>query len=254
MVEGLGAFAGGLAEGLRSGMDMRMRQQYADRKERSDERDAELHRAKAGRANLQAEKRKRLQAANAEIASGWQRSRPDPSVPRQPFPPGLASVSTRHPVIADTRATGAAGLASLTGHKPEKRRAAMAPDEMIGRRMLTGNLPEDADELTRMANIYKKHGLLEEMTPWMNKVYLAQKKGIPDALHSLLTGDARKARQILGKSGIMLAADPVPLRGTARQQEVWRFQLEDGEEREIDLKELAKRFFPGNYLNDISGE
>ena len=244
MVEGLGAFAGGLAEGLRSGVDMRMRQQYSDRAKISDERGAELHRMTAGRVNLQAEKRKRLQAANAEIASGWQRSRPDLSVPLQPPPPGLASVSTPHPVIADTRAAGAAGLASLAGHKPAKRNVGMAPDEMIGRRMLTGNLPEDVDELARMANIYEKHGLLEEMTPWMNEVYLAKKKGIPEALHTLLTGDAGKARQILGRSGIRLAADPIPLRRTGRQQEVWRFQLEDGAAREIDLKELAKGFFP----------
>lgn len=120
----------------------------------------------------------------------------------------------------------------------------MAPDEMIGRRMLTGNLPEDVDELARMANIYEKHGLLKEMTPWMNEVYLAKKKGIPDALHTLLTGDAWKARQILGRNGIRLTADPIPLRRTGRQQEVWRFQLEDGAAREIDLKELAKGFFP----------
>ena len=54
MVEGLGAFAGGLAEGLRSGLDMRMRQQYSDRAKISDERGAELHRTRAGRVNLQA--------------------------------------------------------------------------------------------------------------------------------------------------------------------------------------------------------
>ena len=36
-------------------------------------------------------------------------------------------------------------------------------NEMIGKRMLTGNLLHDPDELTRMANVYKKHGVLDEM-------------------------------------------------------------------------------------------
>ena len=39
---GLGAFAGGLAEGLRAGQEMGLRQQYVDRKAKADERDAEL--------------------------------------------------------------------------------------------------------------------------------------------------------------------------------------------------------------------
>lgn len=251
MVEGLGAFTGGLAEGLRSGLDMGLRQQYVDRMKRSDERDAELHRTRIARANFSSDRRKRLQAANDEIASGWERNRQEPPSPRQPSP-GLASVSKQHPVSVDTRA-GGAGLASPSGPKPGNVGVATPSNEMIAKRMLTGNLLEDADELTRMANIYKKHGLLEEMTPWMNKVYLAKKKGVPEALHSLLAGNARKARQILGKSGIRLAADPVPLRRTGQQQEMWGFRLEDGKEREIDLKELGSEFFPGNYLNgDLS--
>ena len=54
------------------------------------------------------------------------------------------------------------GLASV-----DKRASppAMPSDKMIGKRMLTGNLLDDPDELTRMASIYRKHGVLDEMAP-----------------------------------------------------------------------------------------
>jgi len=41
----------------------------------------------------------------------------------------------------------------------------------------------------------------------MNKAYAAKKRGIPDALNSLLTGNARKARESLEKGGLALADD-----------------------------------------------
>jgi hypothetical protein len=41
-------------------------------------------------------------------------------------------------------------------------KASLTADEMIGMHMLTSNLPEDPDELTRIAGIYEKYGLLEE--------------------------------------------------------------------------------------------
>lgn len=239
MFESLGAFAGGLGDGLRSGLDMSVRRQYAEGMKRSDAREAELHGAKVGRSNLNREKLARLQAANDEIAAAWRQDLDQP-VPNHVSPLGLTSITKNRPVLAETRT---AGLAS-----PDGRASAASSDEMIGRRMLTGNLLEDVDELARIANIYKKHGLLEEMAPWMNKVYRAKKSGIPDALHSLLEGDARKARQILGNNGIRLATDPRRI-NTADQQELWKFRLEDGEEQAIDLRALASGFFPGSYLS-----
>ncbi|ODT64753.1 MAG: hypothetical protein ABS69_19815 [Nitrosomonadales bacterium SCN 54-20] len=235
MFESLGAFAGGLAQGVRTGQDMKLRQQDANRLKKADEREEELQRARIGKADFNREKRERLRAANDEIAAPWQQDEQKPFTPKQERITGLNTVLTKLPAVTDA---GIGGLSSLS--KPAIQ---IASDEMIARRMLTGNLLEDADELARMANIYKKHGLLEEMAPWMNKVYAAKKRGIPDALNSLLTGNARKAREILEKGGLALAGDPLPLDSDG-QPNVWRFRFMDGGETEIDLKEFARRFFP----------
>ena len=144
------------------------------------------------------------------------------------------------PAVVDTRA---AGLSSL--HKPAAQ--PMSSDELIGMRMLTSNLPEDPDELTRMAGIYEKYGLLEEMAPWMNQVYAAKKSRIPDALHFLLNGDAKGAREILEKGGVKLLADPLEI---DVDNNIWKFRLEKGEEKNIDLKNLAKKFFPTSIQTD----
>jgi hypothetical protein len=235
MLESLGAFAGGLAQGVRTGQDMKLRQQDANRLKKADERDEELHRARIDKTDFNREKRERLRVANDEIAAPWRQDEQKPSTPKQErilgLNPGLAKI----PAVTDA---GAGGLSSLS--KPEIQ---IASDEMIAKHMLTGNLLEDADELTRMANIYKKHGLLEEMSPWMNKAYVAKKRGIPDALNSLLTGNARKAREILEKGGLALADDPLRL-DSGGQQNVWRFRFMGGGETEIDLREFARRFFP----------
>src|SRR5687768_8550363 len=69
---GLGAFAGGLAEGLRAGQEMGLRRQYVGRKTKADERDAEFHQAEMDEIDYNKEKRARLRAANDEIVAGWQ--------------------------------------------------------------------------------------------------------------------------------------------------------------------------------------
>ncbi|ODT74365.1 MAG: hypothetical protein ABS69_12180 [Nitrosomonadales bacterium SCN 54-20] len=232
MLESLGAFAGGLAQGIRTGQDMKLRQQDANRLKKADEREAELQRARIDKADFNREKRERLRAANDEIAIPWQQDKQKPSTPGYPTP-GLSTGLTETPAVVEADAGGLSTLSKPATQIPS--------DEMIAKRMLTGNLLEDANELTRMANIYKKYGLLEEMAPWMNKAYAAKKRGIPDALNSLLTGNARKAREILEKGGLALADDPQRL---DEQQNVWKFRFMDGGETEIDLREFARRFFP----------
>jgi len=144
----------------------------------------------------------------------------------------------------------ASGLMSQYGKLPLPKTPSvqeMTANEAIGRRILTGNLLEDKDELTRMANIYKKHGLLAEMLPWMNKAYAAKKKQIPDALHLLLNGDAKGAREALQSGGISLTEDPTPIEQSDPSGN-WRFRFENGSEKEINLKDLAEKFFPDHYF------
>ena len=276
-----GAFAGGLAEGARNGQNMTLRQKQAEQTAKADEREVEMHQARMDKAVFHKDKRDRLWAANDEIAAGWRqaiRQQPTPSVPfsldesdsgsdapvetgqifRQSadsFSPG-ALQSKAPATLADSRlAVGKASAGLMSQYKnlaaqrnPDKTAATETADEMIGRRMLTGDLLDDPDELTRMSSIYKKHGLLKEMTLWMNKAFEAKKKRIPDALSYLLTGDAKSARAVLKKGGINLMDDPVPMNAEDRQGHRWRFRLEDGSEQEVNLRELAERFFPEKSL------
>jgi hypothetical protein len=270
----LGAFAGGLAQGIRSGQNMALRQKQAERTAQADEREAEIHQARMGKAAFYKDKRDRLRAANDEIVGGWRQSirqqpvpsvthRPDESAPRSDTPVeaeqasrqsaglfSLGGLSSKAPAMhADSRLAGnkaSGGLMSqyknpAAKENPDKAAAAEIADEMIGRRMLTGDLLDNPDELTRMASIYKKHGLLKEMTPWMNRAFEAKKKRIPHALSYLLTGDAKSARAMLKKGGINLADDPISMDQPGHS---WRFRLEDGSEQEVNLKALAERFFP----------
>lgn len=272
-----GTFAGGLAEGLRSGGEMEARRKTAERLAKADERDAQMHEASMDKARFKQDRRERLRAANDEIVSAW-----------EPEKSGFAAGNS--PASAGTRTPSAsvAGLSSPGGSQPELPAAASVPfprtdgipemrsnrigspdaglmeryrrnagpraladtpaDETIARRMLTGNLLEDSDELTRMANIYRKHGLIEEMAPWMNKAWEAKKKRIPDALRFLLTGDAQAARKALEKGGIRLADDPVAMKPNDPHGPRWQLRFEDGRQQDIDLRELAGRFFPSSIF------
>jgi hypothetical protein len=278
-----GAFAGGLAEGVRSGQNMALRQKQGERAAQADEREAEMHQARMDKAAFHKDARDRLRAANDEIAAGWGqaiRQQSTPSVPlnldesdlgsgapvetgpifRQSagsFSPG--GLQSKAPAtLADSRLAGSmanAGLMSqyknpVAKKNPDKTPATETADEMIGRRMLTGDLLDNPDELTHMASIYKKHGLLKEMTPWMNRAFEAKKKRIPDALSYLLTGDAKSARAILKKGGINLMDDPVPMNSEGQQGHRWKFRLEDGGEQEVNLRALAERFFPEKSLEE----
>ncbi|SDA12525.1 hypothetical protein SAMN05216315_103118 [Nitrosospira sp. Nsp18] len=242
MINGLGAFASGLAKGLGAGQDINLRRQYLREQKKSGLRKTELHQVKMEQAGFDSEKRNRLRNANDEIVAGWQRNQQDGTAqPLQSTAPGLSEISAQMPPAVDTRSAGLSGL-----NKPGAR-PTMSSDELIGMRMLTSNLPEDPNELTRMAGVYEKYGLLEEMAPWMNQVYAAKKSRIPDALHFLLSGDAKGAREVLEKGGVKLLADPLEIGG---DNNIWKFRLEKGEEKNIELKNLAKKFFPTSIQTD----
>ena len=278
-----GAFAGGLAEGARSGQNMALRQKQGEREAKADEREAEMHQARMDKAAFHKDTRDRLRAANDEIAAGWRQSIRQQPMPSITFKPDQADSGSGAPVETGPIFRQSAGLFSPRGlqskasatlaesrlgigktnaglmsqyqnpvaqNNPDKTPATETADEMIGRRMLTGDLLDNPDELTRMASIYKKHGLVKEMTPWMNRAFEAKKKRIPDALSYLLTGDAKSARAILKKGGINLMDDPVPMNPADQQGHSWRFRLEDGGEQEVNLRELAERFFPDKSLEE----
>ncbi|MEO6825332.1 MAG: hypothetical protein ABI167_11540 [Nitrosospira sp.] len=238
----------------------------------------EIHQARMDKATFYKNKRDRLRAANDEIVEGWRQSirrqpmpsatsSPDESAPRSDIPVKAEQVSRQSTdlfssgglspktpaMLAGSRFAGSKSSAGLMSryrnpaaqNNPDKTPANETADDMIGRRMLTGDLLDSPDELTRMASIYKKHGLLKEMAPWMNRAFEAKKKRIPDALSYLLTGDAKSARAMLKKGGINLTNDPIAMDQPGHS---WRLRLEDGGEQVVDLKDLVGRFFPEKSL------
>ena len=127
MLSGVGAFAGGLADGMRVGQDMKLRQQYIDEQKKANARDSELHQAGMDEINLYRQKRGRLKAANDEIATSWIAgtiAQPAPNIAH-----GLSDISRKTPILAYPRVPG---LASV-----DKRASppAMPSDEMIGKRV-----------------------------------------------------------------------------------------------------------------------
>jgi hypothetical protein len=282
-----GAFAGGLAEGARSGQNMAVRRKQGERAAKADEREAEMHQASMDKAAFNRDKRDRLRAANDEIAEGWRQAIRQESMPSVTFKPDQsdpgsgAPDKTGHIFRQSAKSLSMGGLqsrapATVAGSNPagnianaglmsqyknpasqesrDKMLATKTTDEtaneMIGRRMLTGDLLDDPDELTRMASIYKKHGLLKEMMPWMNRVFEAKKKRIPDALSYLLTGDPKSARAILKKGGLDLADDPVSIDPEDQHGHSWRFRWEDGGVQDINLRDLVEKFFPEKTLKE----
>ena len=241
MLSGLGAFAGGLSDGVRIGHDIKLRQQYIDEQKKANAQDAELHQARMDALNLYRQKHNRVRTANDEITAGW--GTDAAAQPAPPMGPVLSGITAKAPIMQYPRA---AGLSSVYRRASQP---AASSDEMIGKRMLTGNLLEDPDELTRMASIYKKHGVLDEMAPWMNEAYSAKKRGIPDALHLLLSGDGKGAAQVLSKGGIKLAGDPVRTDPDESRSNTWRFRFEDGRERDFNVKAIARKFFPSSILH-----
>lgn len=82
----------------------------------------------------------------------------------------------------------------------------------------------------------------------MNAAYDAKKRGIPDALNLLLRGDGKGAAEVLRKRGIKLLDDPVRNNSDDPLSNSWRFRFEDGRERDINLKAVARKFFPAHYF------
>lgn len=248
----VGAFAGGLVQGIRSGQEMQTRARTAERLAQDAEREGQMHQFRMDKAAFEKDKRNRLQAANQEIAAGWDevgQGSTDESAAS--LTPGLKDVASPEGRRGET--VSPAGLASKSpaglsqyGKLPASTQATQRSDpaEAIGRRMLVGDLLENTDELTRMSNIYKKYGLLADMLPWMNSAYSAKKKRIPEALHLLLTGDAKGAREALRQGGINLADEPVLVNANNPYSFKWKFRFENRDENYVDIKDLARRFFP----------
>ena len=126
-----GAFAGGLAEGARSGQNMALRQKQGERAAQADEREAEIHQAKMDKAIFHKDTRDRLRAANDEIAAGWRQSIRQQSMPSITFKPDQADSGSGVPVETGPIFRQSAGSFS-SGGLQSKAPATLADSRLAG--------------------------------------------------------------------------------------------------------------------------
>jgi hypothetical protein len=144
---------------------MEIRRKAAERLAKAGEQEAEAHEASMDKARFKQDKRERLRAANEEIVSAGNR-REQYSLPK--LPAASAPFSGFNSILGVQSSNRVespdAGLMSRYRRNAGSRALADTPaGEAIACRMLTNNLlEEDSDELTRMANIYRKYGLMEK--------------------------------------------------------------------------------------------
>lgn len=230
MLAGLGAFAGGLADGIKRTQDQQYRMGLMDLERERQKREGERHQAQMDEAAFQKGERDRIQAANQEVA--------DLLTPKQvPVKPaaGLSDVQ-----LSDPRAPG------LTASPAPQ----MPAGDVIAKSMLTGNLLSDPGKLTEIANIYGKHGVLDKMLPWMNQAYQAKKSGLADALPYLISGDGKTAGKLLRGAGMDIQGD---LELVDPKNHVWSANI-GGQQRQVSARDMALMANPDKYLDFLGSQ
>src|SRR5690349_12229948 len=113
----VGAFAGGLAQGIRSGQEMQIKARAADRLAQEADREDQMHEFRMDKAIFEKNKRARLKAANEEIAAGWSNEgQATTGKPGVPVGGGLKEVSpVNRPEAATTRAASPATRSQADG-------------------------------------------------------------------------------------------------------------------------------------------
>lgn len=201
MLAGLGAFAGGLSDGIRKNQDLALKNRMLDRQDKADERDTEVHQAKMDDFNFNKKQRDSLQKSNDIIAAEYTRrlAAQNQPVVADTRAPGLNMVASIPPQTSDVRALGLADIG-----KPAP---TMPSDQFIQKQMLTGNLARDPDMLTFMAKTYAENGHGDKMLPYLEKIHEAKQKGFVDALPHLMSKNGAGAAEALRRAGIPIDGD-----------------------------------------------
>lgn len=213
---GLGALAGGLAQGGLAGYNtaMRWQDQAADRELRArqvgiQEKSAALEQEQAQK---EMERRNREEAAHRAAMQ----------------------------VLSDA-----------TGFQPDPNTPA---GDQIGMGLVKSNALRNPEVLTQVANIYGRAGM-PEMTKWLEFGFKAEKEGALSMADALKRGDAQGAVQAFNQSGDVRAKSFEPvLLPDGGQSGKWKVTLQDGKSGEVDPTQLERSVLSPNEWRAMQAE
>jgi hypothetical protein len=268
MLNELGGLAGGLAQGINMGMQLRnqqqyldMQQQYQDRMAKADERDSEIHEMRKDQYASEKDVRDRRQRAmqqiadytmqalgggNAPTAPGMPSSVQDPNAPSFGAPPaqqtpssvklagplpqgGLSMNAPAAPYAADNP-VGTLGAKPQAPQQPQ-----MPPSKVLEQGMVMGAYTPEM--LTNIANIFAQHGLHEEGIKYMNTAYEAKKRGAVDAGIAFMQNNPGAAAEALQNGGIQLDGMPVKVKPDDSNDMNWKINIKGQGEKTINVRD-----------------
>lgn len=261
--------ASGLAEGINQGTQMfiayqglKSRQKADERADAADAREQEAHDLKmqevANNRKL-TETMASLMGWTPEMAAGSP-VRPDaPSLnapqPQQtpsqavnlagPIPQGGLSMNApQAPYAADN---------PLPGLKPQAppqqpAREPISAAEYVQKQGVTpGGIFSNPQALNKLAATAMSLGLGDKGIAFLNMMYQAHEKAIPQAMSQLLLGDGKGAAEVLRSRGMNIEGDLTPV---PDKEHVWKATV-DGKEKEFSLREMGMMANPLNFYEKM---
>jgi len=282
----LGAFAGGMAGGLSTGIQLRGRMEKDARMKRADERKEEEHEWKRAERDALNRAFKRFgsevmplsfrqDGSNAPLgtAAPMESLALKPAAERPGFGPAGTMAGLSGYGLSPLRVNGMQGfaqgglvglsdeamaqnrqraLAEMQGQQMQGQQAAPAqevPKEAVMQQLWDSDALNNPDKLTAMARILQEEGLGEKMLPWLERAYEAKKTNKVAGAMKLLQGDVDGAIDALAQGGVKLADRPVKIKPNDPHDTRWKINIEGAGEQEMDLNQLiATTMDPEKYL------
>ena len=239
VMSALGGFAGGLAQGINSGMQLHFQGQQMERLKKRDERDAELDDLRKDQYTSEKEVRDRRNNALRDIAAyhssinGESAPPESGSAPMQtPAPQAGLAANTSMPQASAVPGT----LAAAT--QPQQQQEEIPPAKILEKGMVTGMYSPKA--LTDIANIWAKHGLQEEGIKYMNQAYDAQKRGGVRAAMAFMQNNPGSAAEALKGGGIEVEGLPVKVKPDDPNDMNWKINVKGQGEQTINVRDWLK--------------
>ena len=120
----------------------------------------------------------------------------------------------------------------------ERPEEAIRPRQEIVKQMLFGNLANDPDKLNAIQAAAVMHGLGDKVTPWLEGIYKAKKRGIFDGAMNLLNNNVDAAIDELKRGGLSLEDRPVKINPDDPNDHKWKINISGVGERIMDVKNM----------------
>lgn len=260
-----GGFAGGLAQGIGSGVTMMQNKGLMDLRKGIAERDAEEHgwkkedrdKAAASEAEWKLATSNELMSFRTDgsgqpmdIAAPQQSMAMKPLTERPTY--GMQGikmfaegglVQATNDVFAGRGApSDTAGLsAAAPQQQAQPQQQAVNPENMtqeLTRQMLSTDLLSNPDKLSRLSAIAEAHGMGDKFKPFLERAYGAKKQGLIDGGMLLMRGQVDEAIDALAKGGVKLEDRPTP--ADPKNPRMWNINISGAGEKTMDIADLLQ--------------